>query len=90
MDNGVIAAAGSPDEVELDTTFETVLKKVEHEHDGADPNASAFTIEATAEGVTDQDIQAQKAREKAERQEKLKLIKNETQSEGSVSKEVYL
>lgn len=93
MNNGIVASCGAPEEVELDKGFDDVVKdldrKAQH-NGGVDSNMSAFSIEAIAAGETDQAVLAVKAREKRERQEKLKLIKDETQSEGAVSKEVYL
>lgn len=87
MDNGAVVAAKAPEE--LSAKDKNLLAAFVAEEQ-TEASASAIMIEAIAEGDTDEDVIAQKAAEKKERQEKLKLVKDETQSEGAVSREVYL
>lgn len=87
MDNGVVVASGTPDQVSLTSSF---VEEVSKERAEAEALASTFTIEAIASGQTDEAINEQEAAEKKARADKLKLVKDETQSEGAVSGEVYL
>jgi ABC-type multidrug transport system ATPase subunit len=87
MDNGVVVASGTPDQLSA-TDKDLLAASAGEEHPEA--SASAIMIEAIAEGETDEELVKQQEEEKRQRQEKLKLIKEETQSEGAVSKEVYL
>lgn len=86
MDNGVVVASGTPDQVSLTSSFVEEVSK----HAEAEALTSTFTIEAIASGQTDEEVSEQEAAEKMERAEKLKLVKDETQSEGAVSGQVYL
>ncbi|KAL8281440.1 hypothetical protein RQP46_006124 [Phenoliferia psychrophenolica] len=86
MDNGNVISSGSPDLVA--TTSGGGDLKLKAEQDVA--AASAVTIEAIASGETDEEITVEQAEAKRARQEKLKLVKDETMSEGSVSKDVYM
>lgn len=84
MDNGVVVASGTPDQ--LSSTDKDLLAVAVPE----EANASAIMIEAIAEGETDEELLKQQQEDKRKLQEKLKLVKDETQSEGAVSKDVYL
>ncbi|KAK4047206.1 Transporter of the ATP-binding cassette (ABC) [Microbotryomycetes sp. JL221] len=64
-------------------------KKTRRPSVSVNPSESQITIEAVAEGCTDQEAIDKRAEERRAMQEKLKLIKDETQSEGAVSWDVY-
>ncbi|KAM0753978.1 hypothetical protein T439DRAFT_342117 [Meredithblackwellia eburnea MCA 4105] len=85
MDNGVVITSGPPHL--LSSNEATALPTKAEIQEAA---ASAVTIEALAEGNTDEGIEVQVAEEKRKRQEELKLVKEETQNEGAVSREVYM
>lgn len=97
MDNGSIVASGSPDEHLFGSstlTIEEDIKAKVHKDDGlktggVDPMASTITIEALAAGVDDI-MDAHEAEVKRARAAKLKLVQDETSSEGAVSAKVYL
>lgn len=97
MDNGSIVASGSPDEHLFGSstlTIEEDIKAKVHKDDGlktggVDPMASTITIEALAAGV-DGIMDAHEAEVKRARAAKLKLVQDETSSEGAVSAKVYL
>ena len=72
MDNGSIISSGSP---------ELVATSVSADKDDL-AAASAITIEAIAAGETDEEVTVEQAEAKRARQEKLKLVKDETMSEG--------
>ncbi|KAL8276389.1 hypothetical protein RQP46_011187 [Phenoliferia psychrophenolica] len=80
MDNGSIISSGPPDLL--------AASSIDHKDDGA--VAPAVTIEAIASEEASEDITVEQAEAKRARQEKIKLVKDETMSEGSVSNEVYL
>lgn len=78
MDNGSIITSGSPDTLAAPSSSDALAK-------GEDvAAASAITIEAIASGETDDEVTAEQAEAKRARQEKLKLVKDETMSEGEL------
>lgn len=79
MENGTVVASGSPDLLAASPADRAVLSVPSGKEDVA---ASAFTIEAIASGETDEEVTAEQAEAKRARQETLKLVKAETQSEG--------
>lgn len=85
MDNGSVVSSGSPDQINSSVLVPEVSRKETPAE--ADAMASTFTIEALASGETD-DVVAAKA--EAEKRARLQLVKDETQSEGAVSADVYL
>lgn len=87
MDNGVVVASGTPDQL---SATDRDLLAVSAAEERPEASASAIMIEDIAEGETDEELVKQQEEEKRKRLEKLKLVKDETQSEGAVSKDVYL
>lgn len=79
MENGTVVASGSPDLLAASPADRAALSVPSGKEDVA---ASAFTIEAIASGETDEEVTAEQAEAKRARQETLKLVKAETQSEG--------
>ncbi|GAA5950453.1 hypothetical protein JCM3765_004553 [Sporobolomyces pararoseus] len=87
MDNGTVVSSGATGTL----TPRTIQKLGQTDEDGRKlADASAFTIEALAEGETDEGALRQREEERKKRVEKLKLVKDETQSQGAVSAQVYL
>ncbi|GAA5828043.1 hypothetical protein JCM11251_005706 [Rhodosporidiobolus azoricus] len=92
LEHGAVVSAGAPDSL-----TQSRLVELEREQDeyAAKPNpeemvdATASTIEAIAEGETDQEVLAHQEEERKARLQALKLVKEETQSEGSVKASVY-
>ncbi|GAA5859422.1 hypothetical protein JCM1840_004609 [Sporobolomyces johnsonii] len=87
LDHGAVVSSGAP----ASLTSSTIRKL--GELDVEDPTKaaeSAITIEAIAEGETDEQVAQEREEEKRKRLEKLKLVKEETQSQGAVKGEVYL
>ncbi|KAK4050877.1 Transporter of the ATP-binding cassette (ABC) [Microbotryomycetes sp. JL201] len=97
LDNGSVIASGTPEELALDKDLGLTSKTSEMLQDvvterqplSANPSESQITIEAVAQGCTDQEAIERREEERRAVQEKLKLIKDETQSEGAVSWDVY-
>jgi ABC-type transport system involved in cytochrome bd biosynthesis fused ATPase/permease subunit len=88
MDNGVVVACGAPDQISLSSSrLDSAVASKQAEIEAM---ASTITIEAIAEGKTDVVLDAEALKEKKARMDKLKLVKDETQSEGSVNSQVYL
>ncbi|GAA6046061.1 hypothetical protein NBRC10513_002062 [Rhodotorula toruloides] len=86
LDQGAVVSAGPPDTLSQSRLLE--LEK--HDKFASDANESSFsTIEGLAEGETDEALRQHQEEERRKRAEKLKLVKDETQSEGAVKKEVY-
>ena len=87
MDNGAVVSFGATGTL----TPRTISKLGQTDEDGRKfADASAFTIEAIAEGETDERVLQEREEERKKRMEKLKLVKDETQSQGAVSAQVYL
>ncbi|BGO93853.1 hypothetical protein NBRC10512_004641 [Rhodotorula toruloides] len=86
LDQSTVVSAGPPD-----TLSQSRLLELEKQDKFAsDANESSFsTIEALADGETDEALRQHQEEERRKRAEKLKLVKDETQSEGAVKKEVY-
>lgn len=76
MDSGNIVSSGPPEDLS-----ERVLEALKA-HPDAPEEPTASTIEAVAEGETDQELLVQQAEEERARKEKLKLVKAETSSTG--------
>ncbi|KAM0790888.1 hypothetical protein ACM66B_004727 [Microbotryomycetes sp. NB124-2] len=96
LDNGTVVASGSPEELALDKALDLALNgtttlqvQLERTPLSANPSESQITIEAVAQGCTDQEAIERREEERRAIQEKLKLVKDETQSEGAVSWDVY-
>ncbi|GAA6015204.1 hypothetical protein JCM11491_000503 [Sporobolomyces phaffii] len=87
MDNGNVISHGA-----TGTLTPSTKHKLEHVDDENRKlvDASAFTIEAIADGETDEAILREREEERRKRTEKLKLVKDETQSQGAVSAAVYM
>ncbi|KAK4703719.1 hypothetical protein P7C70_g2503, partial [Phenoliferia sp. Uapishka_3] len=86
MDNGSIVTSGTPDVLATSPEHKALLAPKLEETAAA----SAIMIEAIAAGETDEELTIEQAEAKRARQEQLKLVKDETQSEGAVSRDVYL
>lgn len=90
MDNGSVVASGSPDQHAFGTSTENGGDlKVDSK---LDPMASTFTIEeiAASEDTVEEVLEAHIVEENRAKAEKLKLVQEETQSEGAVKATVYL
>ncbi|GAA6009491.1 hypothetical protein JCM10207_003801 [Rhodosporidiobolus poonsookiae] len=92
LEGGRVVSAGEPQDLSKSRLVELEKEQDEyaakHAKDvGEDPTAS--TIEAIAEGETDAEVAREREEEARKRKEALKLVKDETQSEGAVKKEVY-
>ncbi|SCV71655.1 BQ2448_3243 [Microbotryum intermedium] len=85
MDAGSVISVGSPAEISLGDEFIAKL-----DPNAPQANASQISIEAIAESETDAAVVAERDNEYRQRQEKLRLIKDETKSEGAVSPRSYL
>ncbi|GAA5881682.1 hypothetical protein JCM3774_005336 [Rhodotorula dairenensis] len=79
LDQGAVVAAGKPDVTELQATLEVAR------HDQQLVSESSFTIEELA----NEEVDEAEAAERKRRTEQLKLVKEESRSEGSVKREVY-
>ncbi|GAA5893134.1 hypothetical protein JCM6882_003894 [Rhodosporidiobolus microsporus] len=95
LEHGSVVSAGAPDSLSHSRLVELEREQDEYaakhppaEGETVDPTAS--TIEAIAEGETDQEVLAHQEEERKARLQALKLVKEETQSEGSVKAAVYL
>lgn len=88
LDQGVVVSAGAPDD--LSSSRLLALDKEQQAHDAAQASASAITIEALADSDMGDGVDKQQEDERRKRVEALKLIKDETQAQGSVKGEVYL
>ncbi|GAA5842131.1 hypothetical protein JCM9279_002796 [Rhodotorula babjevae] len=88
LDQGVVVSAGAPDD--LSSSRLLALDKEQQAHEAAQASASAITIEALADCDAGGGVDKQQEDERRKRVEALKLIKEETQAQGSVKGEVYL
>ncbi|GAA6053294.1 hypothetical protein JCM3770_006670 [Rhodotorula araucariae] len=89
LDQGAVVSAGPPDTLSQSRLL--ALEKEQDAHARAEEvQATASTIEAIAEGETDQAVLKQQEEDRKKRVDALKLIKEETQAQGSVNPEVYL
>ncbi|BGP50526.1 Transporter of the ATP-binding cassette (ABC) [Rhodotorula kratochvilovae] len=89
LDQGAVVSAGAPDTLSQSRIL--ALEKEQDAHARAEEaQASASTIEAIAEGETDLAVLQHQEEERKKRIDALKLIKDETQAQGSVKGEVYL
>jgi hypothetical protein len=87
MDNGNVVSSGSTGTL-TPSTIRKLGQSDEEERKFVD--ASAITIEGIADGETDANVLRAREEEKRKRTEKLKLVKDETQSQGAVSAAVYM
>ncbi|GAA5991641.1 hypothetical protein JCM10908_001069 [Rhodotorula pacifica] len=79
LDQGTVVTAGKPDGADFRATLEATR------HDQPLVSESSITIEELADGAPDEEQAAERKR----RMEQLKLVKEESRSEGSVKREVY-
>lgn len=86
MDGGAVVTSGPPASIVGLANLNFVSLKP----NSADAGASTFTIEEIASGESDELTKAHEADKKRALQEKLKLVKDETQSTGMISADVYL
>ncbi|KAI5474447.1 ABC bile acid transporter [Pseudohyphozyma bogoriensis] len=84
LDNGHVVSSGASDTHELHSASLALPKHVVEE----EAHESAITIEAIAEGTTDELIATQE--EARLKKEKFKLIQDENQAEGAVGWDVYI
>ncbi|GAA5924113.1 hypothetical protein JCM1841_004577 [Sporobolomyces salmonicolor] len=87
LDHGAVVSSGAPASLTPSTIRKLGELDVEEPAKAAE---SAITIEAIAEGETDEQVANEREEERRKRLEKLKLVKEETQSQGAVKGEVYL
>lgn len=87
MENGNIVSSGSTGTL-TPRTIQKLGPGDEEERKLVD--ASAITIEGIAEGETNEHVLQAREEERRKRVEKLRLVKDETQSQGAVSSTVYL
>ncbi|SCZ89011.1 BZ3500_MvSof-1268-A1-R1_Chr1-1g00891 [Microbotryum saponariae] len=90
MDAGSVISVGSPAEISLGEDFIGKLDPNASHIKASNQNESQVLIEAIAEGETDAVVLAEQEEDRRRRQEKLRLIKDETKSDGAVSAKVYL
>ncbi|KDE04356.1 hypothetical protein MVLG_05235 [Microbotryum lychnidis-dioicae p1A1 Lamole] len=90
MDAGSVISVGSPAEISLGDDFIAKLDPDSSHIKTSNENESQVLIEAIAEGETDAVVLAEREEDRRRRQEKLRLIKDETKSDGAVSAKVYL
>ena len=79
LDQGSVVTAGKPDVPGIQASLEVAR------HDQPLASESSFTIEELA----DEEVDEAESAERKRRMEQLKLVKEETRSEGSVKREVY-
>lgn len=79
LDQGSVVTAGKPDVPGIQASLEVAR------HDQPLVSESSFTIEELA----DEEVDEAESAERKRRMEQLKLVKEETRSEGSVKREVY-
>ncbi|SCV71654.1 BQ2448_3242 [Microbotryum intermedium] len=93
MDAGSVISAGAPAEISLGEDFIAKLDPNASRTDAPrlapNQNESQILIEAIAENETDAVVLAEREEDRRKRQAKLRLIKDETKSDGAVSPRVY-
>lgn len=86
-ESGIVTSFGSPG-----TLTPSTIRRLGHSDidEAKLAEASAITIEAIADGETDEHVLQEREEERRKRTEKLKLVKDETQGQGAVSAAVYM
>ncbi|BGP12105.1 Transporter of the ATP-binding cassette (ABC) [Rhodosporidiobolus nylandii] len=91
LEDGAVVSAGPPQSLTHSRLIELEKEQDEHaaSHQPNDHDPAAGTIEAVLEGETGEEVLQHEEEERKKRLEALKLVREETQSEGAVKKEVY-